>query len=129
MNSDALVNIRNAGIFDMRTNISMECIGVLLLVALSASYPAEARELEISISSLNFWPQDIQANPGDRITWKNKDAVRHEIFFAKNPTNSRTARLRYQLMPGQSLSIIVTRPGDYGYMCRWHGMLGTIHID
>ena len=113
----------------MRSIVLMKCIGLLLIVGSSVPYLAEARELQIFISGIAFSPERIHANIGDRIKWVNNDGVRHEIFFARNPTISGAAQLRYQLGPDQSISIIVTKPGDYDYMCRWHGMLGSIHID
>jgi plastocyanin len=105
------------------------CIALLLIVSTTTPYTAEARELQIVINGIAFMPEQINAKVSDRIKWTNNDGVRHEIFFAKNPTVSGAAHLRYQLNPGESASIIVTKPGDYDYMCRWHGMLGSIHIE
>jgi len=113
----------------MRSILTSGCIAFLLIVAITTPHTAEARELQIFINGIAFLPEIINANIGDRIGWTNNDSVRHEIFFARNPATSGDAHLRYQLNPGESISIIVMKPGDYDYMCRWHGMLGTIHIE
>ena len=104
--------------------IILTIIGVIICVS-----AAKAQELTISINGIAFLPQRIDAHRGDRITWVNNDGVRHEIFFSKNPTDSANTQIRYQLRPGESISIIVTKYGNYDYMCRWHGMLGTVHVD
>jgi plastocyanin len=96
------------------------------LICMSA---AKAQELTISINGIAFWPQRIVVHRGDRITWVNNDGVRHEISFSKNPTDSADRHIRYQLRPGESVSITVTKHGEYEYMCHWHGMLGTLHVD
>jgi len=107
----------------------MECIVLLLMGSSSAPSAAEAQEIRIVISGIAFSPQRIHAHVGDRIRWVNYDGVRHEIFFARNPTSTEDPHLRYQLRPTESVSIIVTHSGDYDYMCRWHGMTGSVHID
>jgi hypothetical protein len=65
---------------------------------------------------------------GDRITWINDSGVMHEIYFQNNPTSSGEERLRYVLTGVHKISIVVTRPGDYDYVCRWHGMWGSIRV-
>lgn len=112
----------------MRSIVLMKCTGLLLIGAFIISHTAEARELKIVISGIAFSPQTIHAHVGDRIRWINNDGVRHEIYFARNPTLSKAPYLRYQLRPNQSVSITVTKHGEYDYICRWHGMLGSIRI-
>jgi plastocyanin len=104
--------------------VILTLIGALIFVS-----AVKAQELTISINGIAYWPQSINAHRGDRIIWVNNDGVRHEIFFSKNPTDSADTHIRYNLRPGESISIIVTKRGDYDYMCHWHGMLGTIHVD
>ena len=109
--------------------MSMKPILLTFISALICISAAKAQELTISISGIAFSPQKIHAHIGDRVVWINHDGVRHEIYFAKNPTNSANVHLRYQVRPGESISITVTKRGDYDYMCRWHGMLGNMHVD
>jgi len=113
----------------MRSTVSIETIILLLIGALVYSAAAKAHDVQIFISGIAFSPQKISAHVGDRINWINNDGVQHEIFFDRNPTNSAGPLLRYQLRPDQSVSIIVTKSGDYDYICRWHGMLGSIHVE
>jgi plastocyanin len=121
--------MRTSILFGMRSIIFLGFIAFMPIGGLIASSIAEAKEIRIFINSLSFLPQAIHADAGDRITWTNNDGVRHEIFFSRNPTNSGDQHLRYQLRSNQSVSIIVTKPGDYDYRCRWHGMWGSIHVD
>ena len=113
----------------MRSTVLTGCCVILLLGASILPSAAEAQEIPIAINGIAFSPKIIHVHVGDRISWVNNDAVRHEILFARNPTDSEDPRLRYQLKPGQNVSIIVTKPGDYDYKCRWHGMTGSIHVD
>ena len=102
----------------------------MLFVAWSiVPFAVEAKDILIAISNISFSPQAIRATEGDRITWINNDGVLHEIYFASNPTNSGGQHLRYQLRTKQSVSLIVSKPGDYYYVCRWHGISGHIHVD
>lgn len=105
-------------------HILLTIIGVLIYVS-----AAKAQELTISINGIAFSPQEIHAHIGDRVVWVNNDGVRHEIYFANNPTDSADVRLRYQLMPGESVSITINKRGVFDYMCQWHGMLGFVRVD
>ena len=113
----------------MRSIVIVECIALTLVGGAIAPSAVAAKEIRISISNISFSPQAIHADAGDRITWINKDGVLHEIYFSGNPANSESKHLRYQLRENQSVSVIVTKPGDYDYVCRWHGMAGSIQID
>ena len=109
--------------------MSMKPILLTFIGALICVSAARAQELRISISGIAFSPQTINDHKGDRVVWVNNDGVRHEIYFVKNPTDSDDMHLRYQLMPGERISITITKRGVYDYMCQWHGMLGTVHAD
>ena len=113
----------------MRSIVLTGCLVILLLGASIDPATAEAQEIPIVINGIAFAPRILHVHVGDRISWSNSDAVMHEILFAGNPTDSEDPRLRYQLKPGQSVSIVVTKPGDYDYMCRWHGMTGSLHVE
>ena len=95
---------------------------------LMASLPAEARELRIDTTYMAFSPGTVQVEVGDRVTWVNHSGVMHEIFFPVNPTDSGEPRLRYTLTGNREISITMSKPGDFDYFCRWHGMQGHIHV-
>ena len=118
-----------AGLRGMRSMVIVECIALTLVGGAIAPSPVAAKEIRISISNLSFSPQTIHAHVGDRIIWINNDGVLHEIYFSGNPASSGSKHLRYQLRTNQSISVMVTKPGDYDYVCRWHGMSGSMHID
>jgi plastocyanin len=113
----------------MRSIVFVVSIALILIGAPIIPSAVEAKEIQVFINNISFSPQAIHAAVGDRITWINNDGVLHEIYFSGNPTNSGDPRLRYQLRFSQRVSVIVTKPGDYDYVCRWHGMSGSIHID
>jgi len=97
----------------------------------SATIPslAESREIRISTAYMAFSPASVEAEVGDRITWINDSGVKHEIYFSVNPTNSGPRRLDHVLSGnGGELSITVSKPGEYDYFCRWHGMHGSIRV-
>jgi len=96
--------------------------------ALMAPSPAVARELRVDTTYMAFSPESIQVEVGDRVTWVNNSGVMHEIFFPVNPTDSGEPRLRYTLTSNREISIIMTKPGEFDYFCRWHGMQGQIHV-
>ena len=104
--------MRMVELCSMRSTFSVETIILLLIGALVFSAAAKAQEVQIFISGIAYSPQRISAHVGDSINWINNDGVQHEIFMARNPTNSADPRLRYQLRPNQSVSIIVTKTGD-----------------
>ena len=75
-----------------------------------------------------FVPAAIDAEVGDRISWINAGGLRHELYFPEDPTNSGRRHLQRVLTGDRPVSIIVSRPGDYDYFCRWHGMHGSVHV-
>ena len=89
---------------------------------------ALSREIQVFTTYLAFSPDSIEAKVGDRITWINNGGVLHEIYFPVNPTNAEGRHLHYVLSANKAISIIVSKPGDYDYFCRWHGMRGSIHV-
>lgn len=106
---------------------SMSIAATLLLGFVASG--AAAREVQIHATiALAFLPRVVQVEVGDRITWINDSGVMHEIYFQNNPTSSGEDRLRYVLTGVHKISIVVTRPGNYDYVCRWHGMWGSIRV-
>lgn len=111
-----------------RENWFLEIIAIAFCGGLLATAAAEARELRVDTAYMAFSPETIRVNVGDRITWINHSGVMHEIYFPINPTDSDEARLRYTLTGNREISITMTKPGDFDYFCRWHGMQGHIHV-
>jgi len=104
-------------------------LSLLLAGTLAFSSLVKARDIYVTISGMAFSPQRIVAHIGDQVNWINSDGVRHEVFFSKNPSASADEHLSAQVHPGKTLSIVVTKQGDFEYMCRWHGMSGKLHIE
>ena len=98
------------------------------MVALTMPSLAESREIRVYTTYIAFSPASIEAEVGDRITWINDSGVLHEIYFPVDPTNSGKRHLQHVLNSSRAVSIIVSKPGDYNYYCRWHGLRGSIHV-
>jgi plastocyanin len=121
--------VETSKLLGMRSFISAKCIVFILIGGFIIPSSAETKEIKIYLNEISIMPQAINADFSDRITWINNDSVPHEIYFLRNPMNSSDQHLRYQLRSAQSVSIIVTRAGDYDYDCRWQGMWGSIRVD
>ena len=108
----------------------MKLISYITLCCMLAPLAASSRELTIvtDLAFLAFSPESVQVEIGDRITWINNDGILHEIYFPISPSNSDEKRLRYLLTNKHSVSTIVTKPGEYDYYCRYHGMHGHIRV-
>ena len=83
--------------------------------------PAHAETVRVTIDKLVFSPQEIKAKVGDSIEWINNDIIAH------------TATVRGDwdvLIPAKrNASIILKRPGDVEYYCRFHpNMKGRIVV-
>ena len=113
-----------------RATILFGSIAILPLGDLLAPLIANAKDVQILVTAdRSFSPQAIKVNIGDRITWINTSGIRHEILFSENPTNSGDQHLHYVLTSHRTVSIVVTKTGNFDYVCRWHSMWGSIHID
>jgi len=92
-----------------------------LVVAVILAAPAGTAALRsrpvshtVNIEALQFSPQVLVVNRGDRVTWINKDPFPHTV----------TARARSfdsaNIAPGQSWSFVAGTEGAYDYGCALH---------
>jgi plastocyanin len=74
------------------------------------------------VDNYTFVPGTITVRPGTRVTWTNRDQVKHTI----SATNAAFSGL---LAQGASLSLTVNTPGTLTYFCAIHPqMRGTIVV-
>ena len=82
----------------------------------------EAAEATIVIENMRFTPPVLQAHPGDRITWQNRDLVPHTATAA-GVFDSKV------IQPGKSWSYVIGSAGRVEYVCTLHpSMTGALVI-
>src|SRR5204863_5016863 len=95
---------------------------VISLAKLDNTFPKEGQTLVkgmkgdiagVKIASFAFLPAKITASAGKALTFFNGDDTPHQISVANGP---RTA----VFLRGQSASLTLDKPGEYGYICGLH---------
>ena len=89
-----------------------------------AKAEAGAPAAEVRITAMQFSPASITVKAGDIVTWRQEDAVPHQI-------RSRDGRVASdRLKRGQSFSKSFDEPGRYEYYCSLHpSMKGTVIVE
>jgi plastocyanin len=78
----------------------------------------------VAVRQFCFRPTILYANPGDSVTWTNKDSVEHNV------AGSNLAWGSFQtLREDRTVTYRFTEPGIYPYVCSWHpGMSGAVVV-
>lgn len=98
----------------------------LFAVALAAfeASPAAAKDHVVEIRGLEFIPAAVEANPGDTITWVNKDAMPHTA------TSDGGAWDSGEIVSGGEWTLTVQSGYGGGYTCTYHPtMTGELSIE
>ena len=93
----------------------------VIALSMAVFVPAHAETFRVTIDKLDFSPKEISAKVGDTVEWINNDAFAHTA----------TVRGDWDVMigPKKSGSLVLTKPGDVEYFCRFHpNMKGRIVI-
>jgi plastocyanin len=94
-----------------------------LAAAAIAAAPAHADPLSINVLFQEFSPAQIDALPGDAITWSNISERTHTVTADDGTFDSG------DLTSGTTFGITAAQPGVYAYHCRIHaGMNGEIDV-
>jgi len=56
----------------------------------------------------------LTVKAGQKVTWTNQDSIAHTITADQGQWDSGS------IAPGQSFSVTLTQPGQYGYHCAVH---------
>lgn len=81
---------------------------------------------EVEIEDYSFMPGAITVKVGTKVTWTNKDSVRHDVVA---DTESNDAPNGPLLAKGESYSFTFTKAGTYSYHCSPHPyMKGTVIV-
>jgi plastocyanin len=94
---------------------------VLAAAALGQHVWAKGRA-EIAMKNVAFTPAQVTVQVGDTVAWDNADIVAHTA-------TSTEAGFDLSVAPGGKASAILTRPGTFAYLCRYHpNMRGQIVV-
>ncbi len=87
------------------------CAAALALLLLGGTAP---RTHVITIENVQFNPQELTVQRGDRIVWVNKDLFPHTATANGKSFDSGN------IAPNASWTYIVRKPGEYSYACTFH---------
>ncbi len=87
----------------------------------ASQFKAHTDESTVTVDAVDNDFQDafITISPGTKVTWTNVGRNDHSVTPVKS--GSFQGASTGQFTPGQSHSVIFTRPGDYPYFCSIHG--------
>ena len=84
--------------------------------------------IEIELENSRFLPGEVDAVPGTRIRWVNREAMEHTV--TPQGHNAWTRAVLNQ--PGQTFVVVMNNPGEFPYFCEPHqavGMTGVLVIE
>jgi len=94
----------------------------LLGIAVPVWTFASAETIRVEVKGLAFIPAQIKARVGDTIEWANEDFVAHTA-------TARDGAWDVMLPPHTLDRIVLKRPGQFEYYCRYHpNMKGEIDV-
>ena len=77
---------------------------------------------EIAMKNVAFAPAQVTVQVGDTVAWNNADIVAHTATSTQGGFDVSVA-------PGGKASAVMTRPGTFAYLCRYHpNMRGQIVV-
>jgi plastocyanin len=84
----------------------------------------------VGMKNIQFQPADITVKPGDTITFRNDEAVPHDVKKTKGPGPDFESGPQGGMSEGDTFKLTLDQPGTYDYVCRVHapGMAGTITV-
>ncbi|KAG0284597.1 hypothetical protein BGZ98_005868, partial [Dissophora globulifera] len=85
---------------------------VTILAAVLAA--VSAAQFTVDITNFSFVPATLNVQPGDNVTWTNKDTVAHTV------TTDATGFDSGSLAQGQTYTHTFTAAGAYAYHCTIH---------
>ena len=101
--------------------ISLALLSLLSLLSLNVY--AEGEHHQVNIVDFDFGPKVLLVKKGDRVTWVNKDVVKHNISAKLGDEG-----LSPDLAVGENYSMLVTK--SMNYICGLHpSMTGSILIE
>ncbi len=87
---------------------------------------SSAADHRVAAETNDFIPAQVEVAPGDTVTWVGNSPVLHQMRFDADPTGGGAAPELF--VRNRPVSLRVTVPGSYHYVCTWHGMHGHIIV-
>ena len=82
---------------------------------------------QVEIENYAFSPQVIKVKVGTKVTWTNKDSVRHDVMADNASSDAPSGPL---LAMGESYSFMFSKAGTYTYHCSPHPyMKATVIVE
>lgn len=95
----------------------------LAAAMLAQPAPAEGRVHQIEMKGVAFAPAQLTVRTGDSVEWANGDIVAHTA-------TSKEGGFDVSVLPGRNGSTVMTRPGMFSYICRYHpNMKGQVVVE
>lgn len=93
----------------------------------AAAAPATGGVVRVAYRDFAIAPEAITVKAGQKITWTNYDASRHNVNVKPGAPQAYTSA---DFDKGQSVSFTPSKPGVYHYLCTFHAgsMQGTITV-
>jgi plastocyanin len=84
----------------------------------------------VTMKNIQFQPNQITVKAGDTITFRNDEAVPHDVKKDKGPGPDFESGPQGGMNEGDTFKLTLKKPGTYDYICRVHapGMSGTITV-
>lgn len=84
---------------------------------------AEGRVHQIEMKGMAFAPAQVTVRTGDIVEWANGDIVAHTA-------TSNDGGFDINVLSGQRGSAVMTQPGTFSYICRYHpNMKGQVVVE
>jgi putative cell wall-binding protein len=106
--------------------VSLLVVTSSLLVGVSTAAAAPATT-PVNMANFAFQPDPVQVEPGDTVTWTNKDAEPHTA-------TADDGSFSVLVNPGETKSVTFASAGSFAYYCKFHGgpggqgMSGTVRV-
>jgi plastocyanin len=107
-------------------NIAWRHLAACAACWLGAVAVATAAEHQVVIDGMAFHPKVLRVQPGDTITWLNKDMFVHNVTVAAAHASS--GARSGDLAPGKSWRYTVPAAGSFDYACTLHPVM-TGHVE
>jgi plastocyanin len=84
----------------------------------------------VTMKNIQFQPNEVTIKAGDTITFRNDEAVPHDVKKDKGPGPDFESGPQGGMNEGDTYKLTLKKPGTYDYICRVHapGMAGTITV-
>jgi len=107
-------------------NFSRKALAIVAVASVAAMLTspvsAQGQTYRIDMKRVAFVPAEITVRVGDTVEWENGDIVAHTA-------TSKEAGFDVNVPPKRKGSTVVTKPGTFNYLCRYHpNMKGQIVV-